>query len=332
MSATTGGFLIQNVSSTPVVYPIGTTTYTPATIANAGTADNFSVRVFNGVLLSGTTGSTIPNIEKAVKRTWLLEEGTVGGSDVSLTLQWNTADEGATFNRNYAGVGHHTSGSWDANRKEGGLNTISSGVYSITRTSITSFSPFGVGGNNSALPVTLTYFDAAIENNIVIAKWQTASELNNDYFEVQKSTDGIHFSTIGTVKGAGNSNSIINYNFKDNSRPAATVYYRLRQVDFNGQFEYSSIAKVMTNGIMKESIEVYPNPFNDKIEVNINYTQTSNIEAQLTDMKGNVYYNKCLLYSKGDAPIVLNTQKLKPGIYILTIKDGTEVKTFRLLK
>ena len=100
-------------------------------------------------------------------------------------------------------------------------------------------------------------FEAELVNNIVQIDWRTASEENNDYFIVQKSTDGIYFEDIDRVEGAGNSNVIVNYqSFDDN--PGNINYYRLLQVDFDGQNSLSDIIVVRNNN--EKEMLVYPNP------------------------------------------------------------------------
>lgn len=91
-----------------------------------------------------------------------------------------------------------------------------------------------------ALPITLSAFNYAVSNKTVQLKWETATEINNSYFEIEQSTDGINFQSIGKVKGAGNSNNIKSYSFNDNT-PGYTNHYRLKQVDFDGNAFYSKI-------------------------------------------------------------------------------------------
>ncbi len=107
------------------------------------------------------------------------------------------------------------------------------------------------------LPVSLVDFEAELVNDIVQIDWKTASEENNDYFIVQKSTDGIYFEDIDRVEGAGNSNVIVNYQSFDEN-PDNINYYRLLQVDFDGQNSLSDIIVVRNNN--EKEMLVYPNP------------------------------------------------------------------------
>ena len=147
------GHLVSNVAAANTIFPVGATagSYTPVTLSNAGTADNFSVRVIPGVLTNGTSGS--PLTEKAINRTWLIEEGTAGGSNATVGLQWNMADELPNFTAGTVYLSHYTNNQWDITSRQ--PVTYTANVAKISRSNITSFSPFSVnstaGGSISAL-------------------------------------------------------------------------------------------------------------------------------------------------------------------------------------
>ncbi|OGX87281.1 hypothetical protein BEN47_11495 [Hymenobacter lapidarius] len=113
-------------------------------------------------------------------------------------------------------------------------------------------------GNNSPLPVSLTRFAATAQANGIGLNWATASEKNNDRFEVQRSSTGEAFLTIGTVKGQGNSSSLREYAFVDSRPFAGQSYYRLRQVDTDGTVSYSPVAVVAARS--SQDALAYPNP------------------------------------------------------------------------
>ena len=132
------------------------------------------------------------------------------------------------------------------------------------------FSEFGIGGaSDNALPVELSFFSASIISSSVKLSWQTATEVNNYGFEVERQS---HTSTplsltewekLGFVTGNGNSNSPKTYSFVDNKISAGKYSYRLKQIDNNGQFEYSKTIEVDLGAPKKfELSQNYPNPFN----------------------------------------------------------------------
>lgn len=156
IDASAAGKLIQNVGASDKVYPVGTaTTYVPATLNNPVTADNYGMRVFNNVLINGTTGATIPSINHAVAMTWVVDEATAGGSNLTATCQWNGANEGSLFNRTQAGIGIYIAGVWNP---QNAAAASGANPYLLTRSGITTPGPLAVGDINSpmAIAVALT--------------------------------------------------------------------------------------------------------------------------------------------------------------------------------
>ncbi len=132
--------------------------------------------------------------------------------------------------------------------------------------------------NGIALPIELLSFETTCENDNIVLYWVTSSEINNDYFSIQKSTDGYKFSELIIVQGSGNSNNQINYSWIDNIQLGTTVYYRLKQVDFDGKFSYSNI---IASSCSNNSLNIYPNPVNDNLFLTIDSFNSNNYEKVL---------------------------------------------------
>jgi hypothetical protein len=140
------GLLVREVGDSDVEFPVGTSSsFLPVTINNSGTPDNYGINLFPDVRDGGLTGSTIPEIDHCVNNTWNILEEVGGGSDLSITVQWNASDEGAGFNRSLSGLGHYTDGAWSP---QDAVAAFGDDPYSLTRTGITSLSAFAVGDNN----------------------------------------------------------------------------------------------------------------------------------------------------------------------------------------
>jgi len=151
--ANSSGKLIRVVGPANVNFPVGTiSAFTPAILANSGVADAFGMSVFPDVRENGLTGLTISEINYCVNNTWDISEGIAGGSDLSLTAFWYAAIEGVSFDRAHSGIGHYTAGAWDPQQE---VAAVGAGPYNITRSGITSLSPFAVGDLDSpmAIPV-----------------------------------------------------------------------------------------------------------------------------------------------------------------------------------
>lgn len=134
------------------------------------------------------------------------------------------------------------------------------------------------------LPVNLLYFKAQTKNAHTQLLWATASEQNNDYFNIEKSENGIDFSTIGTVHGAGNSQKLLNYSYTDNTPLHHKTYYRLKQVDFDGKWKYSPTIAIADGKDISRNISISVNNKNvADFEIS---AQENFLDLHLTDMLG----------------------------------------------
>lgn len=174
--------------------------------------------------------------------------------------------------------------------------------------------------STSALPVKFNSFNATINNKQTNLSWSTASEVNNKGFEVERSTDGVNFETIGFVKGNGNSNRVSKYSFVHPNQSSA--FYRLKQIDFDGKFDYSNVISVQGNDLI---IDITPNPFNNVIEINSNGNL---VTAEVLDITGKVVITETINGNK----TTLNTTGLNNGVYFVRINNGENVITKRLIK
>lgn len=113
---------------------------------------------------------------------------------------------------------------------------------------------------SSPLPIELTRFTLSVEQTMVMIRWQSATEKNNNWYVVQRSADGIAWEDIQRVKGAGNSTGILNYETQDHSPLHGLSYYRLKQIDFDGSYSYSGIESLNYIPHQREKLHAYPNP------------------------------------------------------------------------
>ncbi|MBX0335349.1 T9SS type A sorting domain-containing protein [Pontibacter sp. HSC-14F20] len=181
------------------------------------------------------------------------------------------------------------------------------------------------------LPVELLSFKATAQNNHVTLNWSTASELNNDRFEVERSQDGRTFTKIGTVQGKGTSSLTHHYTFKDTNPGTGTNYYRLRQVDFDGTFEFSKTVATTLRAIAA-SVKTYPNPFQDYLRVELATEETGSAQVTVIDMQGRVVMEKPIMIEGRYTEFELSTQHLSTGVYFLKIKSANIDSTTKLIK
>jgi hypothetical protein len=169
------------------------------------------------------------------------------------------------------------------------------------------------------LPITMIDFTAEkINNNSSQLEWKTAIEVNNDHFEVERSTENSNFILIGKVSGSGTSSLVRNYSFIDNAPKLNGInYYRLKQVDKDGKFSYSKVVTLSFSNA--PSVQVFPNPAKDAVFINLRGA-TGNYNIRLMDAAGKVLSAKT--YSSAETTIRFSLSNYSPGIYFIEIKDA----------
>ena len=212
-----------------------------------------------------------------------------------------------------------------------------SGVYGFANINVTPGMKMTLGTvdrNQTPLPVELLSFDARPFNNEVLIEWSTASEINNDYFSIERSQDGEIWKSIANVKGAGNSNDVILYREVDESPFTGTSYYRLLQVDYDGTKNYSEMVAVEINGVSISSI--LPNPNDGTFQVEIMSTDDdAEVIETVRNQMGTVVYQSTRILSLGRNVIEKHFNSLPRGSYMITLdsKDGKvrEMQRFIIL-
>jgi hypothetical protein len=178
---------------------------------------------------------------------------------------------------------------------------------------------FGAGGTNP-LPIELLSFDAEVVNSEVQLSWTTASETNNNKFIVERSRDAINFEFVTEQQGAGNSNTILNYKAADKNPYLGIGYYRLKQVDFDGQYTYSDLKSV--NVIKQNKFDFSYLNMNDGV-VRFGLTNISeSLNISIIDLSGRVVRSLQLANAAQDFEIDLSS--FEKGIYLLSVSNGTE--------
>ncbi len=168
----------------------------------------------------------------------------------------------------------------------------------------------GSSNNSQVLPVELGFFHGNAKDGEVILNWQTYSELNNDYFIVEKSKDGSEFQVLGTQNGNGTSNRPNTYSLIDRS-PYTITYYRLTQVDFDGSKTIYEIIRVASE--LNVDFTVYPNPASDKITIQSSNLLTDKFTLQILDISGKAILRKEVQLTSGS--YTMDLTPLKPGVY-----------------
>lgn len=182
----------------------------------------------------------------------------------------------------------------------------------------------------TTLPVELIGFEGFKENGNNTLKWTTASEINNEGFYVEKSGDGSNYSQIGFVTGNGNSNSVNEYLFIDTETNQNTSYYRLKQVDFNGAYEYSDVIAIEGN---KLDITISPNPTNGDLFLTTKSDLSKIDNLKVYNIVGEIVLdNNSNFYTVSNNGIKISATKLKEGVYFLNAVIGNKAVNLKFIK
>lgn len=220
------------------------------------------------------------------------------------------------------------------------LNVTAGEVYILLVNGFTpSASPFnmsfgGTGGLSCVpvviLPIELLNFNVISRENSVDIKWTTATEINNDYFVVERSVDAINFDPINVVKGAGNSDNKIAYSVIDNEPLQGLSYYRLKQVDKDEKFSYSNILSVDFINARDFNFEIVPNPSieNQMAKIQLNFVPKNSIDIQIFDLNGVLVYETKTKPELAEVELLTNLYK---GVYIVKILNDDFIQTKRMI-
>jgi len=303
---------------------------TSATINFEGTPtgiSNFKLWSSNDANFGGDTqiGSTIANYPG-------------NGGSINFTGFSNSVSSSGTYYFLTVDVAANPTGTVRAYVTSKSSLTLSSDGYLNS-----TFSNSYLSSEASPLPVELTSFTANVNNGKVKLSWETATEVNNYGFEIQKlevrsqKSEEVVWEKVGFVEGSGNSNSPKEYSFLDEAVPNGKYSYRLKQIDFDGQFEYLDVVEVEVNVLPAEFSlsQNYPNPFNPSTSIEYTVVSSEYVSLIVYDVLGNEV--KTLVNEKKDAGsyrVNFDATSLSSGVYFYKIQAGSfnQVRKMMLLR
>jgi len=203
-------------------------------------------------------------------------------------------------------------------------------VYSFG-SQITDKGTFTISASGGPLPISLLSFKGEHAGNQNILRWSTANELNNSGFEVQYSFNRHDFRKLAFVNSKatnGNSSSVLNYQYADNKAPGGNVYYRLMQIDKDGQSSYSNVILIKGEKINGLALNMlYPNPAKNVLNLIISSPENNNINIMITDLAGKKVYQQAFSLSNGGNNLDLDIARLPAGTYFLKALCDNGCKT-----
>ncbi|GJM32505.1 MAG: hypothetical protein DHS20C18_15060 [Saprospiraceae bacterium] len=187
---------------------------------------------------------------------------------------------------------------------------------------------------SAPLPVELLDFKAIVNNRKEVDLfWTTATEINNDYFTIERSKEGIRFEAISEVDGAGNTDQSISYQSTDKNPFAGINYYRLKQTDFDGTFSYSEIRVVNIEQDRQTHFSIYPNPMNTILNIVNDGRSTGRTIIKIYDAIGHLKYDTAVdMNGSNHSTVITEVSKFIAGNYFLVLQSPTETQTFNLVK
>ncbi|MBI3123960.1 MAG: SBBP repeat-containing protein [Ignavibacteriales bacterium] len=245
----------------------------------------------------------------------------VGGANDDRSQSISVDESGYTY---IAGFFRETA---DFDPSAGTTNLTSAGVDDIF------FAKYNT--SDGLVPVELTSFSASIVNGKVVLIWSTATEVNNYGFEILRFAQNEKWEKIGFIQGHGNSNSTKDYTFTDNTPPSGKIKYRLKQIDFNGAFEYSNDIELdialPTNFSLHQN---YPNPFNPETTISYKIQAASQVSLKVYDILGRevaTLVNEYKSAGSYNSQFSIRNYQLPSGVYFYTLKADTYVETRKMV-
>jgi hypothetical protein len=303
---------VQKTGNDSFSFPVGDGGYyRPISIsAPANATDAFTAQYFKTNPNMGSLPAYFYSISNC--EYWQLDR-TSGSSNISVTLSWNTNSCGGITQSSDLRIAKWDGANWIDEGNGGTTGSFSNGTI-ISGAAISAYGPFTLASATPAnpLPIVLEWFKASVTNeNKVLVEWRTASEIDNEFFDVERTDYTLDFKSIGRINGAHNSSKANDYAFVDFFPLSGISYYRLKQTDVDGTFTYSKVVSVMRG---EDPFIVFPNPsdkgwitFNRKMDVVI-FNQLNQVVARYADATG------------------FDTQSWMPGIYFIRTPLGAVIK------
>lgn len=307
---------MRKIGNDDFIFPVGDgSVWARIGIASITNTNFFTAQYFASSYSDVTNmGAGLNNVSKL--EYWDLSRD-FGSSTADLTLYFEDANRSAIDDLTDLRVAHYTGGAWE------NLSQTSTTANSITINGVSSFSPFTFGSNSTTLnplPIELVYFKGQSFKNSNLLIWRTASEVNNEGFYIERSNDGVTWQELSFVDGNGTTTDVIDYQYVDKNVSYGISYYRLRQVDFDGAFEYSNIISLESDENV-QVLNVYPIPASTQLTLQYTSLNEDKISIEVVDLLGRPNLTEEHSVTEGMNSVVLDVSDLSKGIYILKITN-----------
>jgi hypothetical protein len=326
------GNIIHNVNSnSSYIFPVGDLNdYTPATVSM--TSGSYA----SALLFGAVKAAAHPNIGTStnyLSRYWSITPSGITNPIYNITYSYASGGDEVGVAANMWPFKHNTDG-WIGCTGSGSVSMMGTGNFNpgsktFTWNNLFTFSDFTGNGNGSPLPISLINFTATPIHEIVKLDWSTLTEINNDYFIIERTKDGINFEAIAMIYGAGNSNTLLNYSVYDERPFMGLSYYRLIQTDFDGKQTFSALKAVQYNQTNIVNIKPLVQYIDGAIAIKTNFKNPQNLRIEIYALDGRIVYSNQILVPNTLNTINVETMNLSNGLYNISI-IGEEIYTDKI--
>lgn len=287
-------------------------------------ANNVNLGAITVVRIAGSNSPITASGHTSIDRIWKIEPTIQPSDTVNMTLDWlSDNDNGVDLTQANVWFTLDSGAHWQAYNETFNASSNRSISFGIDH-----FSYWTVGDIGLPFPINLLSLKATLlSNQTGLIEWSTNGEINNDYFEVEKLVKNNHFDIIGKVKGAGTTTELSNYSLIDGNVGIGTTYYRLKQTDFDGSFNYSDIVSLYKDN--ERVILMYPNPATTAVTINISdVSSISPAEISFINMLGQEVKKITTITNNNE----VNVSDLAAGTYTIGINMKKKVSYHKLIK
>jgi len=319
---------VKKFGNTNFIFPVGNATYERTIQLTAFSASSeFNVKYQQST--PNTTQVLSPLVTIDPSEYWSVSK--VSGGTAVATLNWNNSKVSFPYwVLSSISAANYNGSQWT---DQGGVGTATGNVTTtgaVTSTAMSSFNLLTFGSRSFAIPLTLINFSAEKANDYVHVAWVTDNESTVSHFEVERSTDGIVFSTVASVP-ARNYNTREIYSINDSTEIKTIVYYRLRSVDIDGQHKFSQVVAVRNTG-SENAMTLVTNPVHDNIILKSRGQVKGPFTILLSTSAGQLVHRQTLMIEPGKYCRLPISAQIARGTYILTVTNAVATYNFKLVK
>lgn len=301
------------------------------TLVSPSSVDILGAKITSAADLGLTTITAGFEVVNGIDKYYIITPATNAGLNATLVFNYDESELNGIGEADLAMFSSPDGETWTPM-----IGSVDESANTVTVGGINSFERITLGdGSNPPLPVELASFTASSVEGKVNLSWETATEVNNYGFEIERKSDGTEFEVVGQILGAGNSNTTRAYSFVDEGISAGKYSYRLKQIDIDGKFSYSTILEVEVMPASFGLDQNFPNPFNPSTKISYSLASDTKVTLKIYDILGAEVLTLVNETQKAGAHTVqFNAANLPSGVYIYRLQadNFSAAKKLVLLK